>query len=76
MFLEGSKSYDSDFELTNKWWKIVMDETNGKKQSNFTPNKKRMVEYTCEFMHKMKQKGIPSSIIQPGTAGDNNEVET
>jgi hypothetical protein len=59
-----SKSDDAEFKLTNKWLKVVVDEATGKKGTNFTPTKKRMVECTCEFMHKMKQSGIPISIIQ------------
>ena len=38
-----SKSDDKEFELANKWWKVVMDEATGKKWSDFTPNKKGMV---------------------------------
>ena len=34
-----------------------------------------MVEHTCEFMHKMQQKGIPISIICLDPAGKNKELE-
>ena len=34
-----SKSDDTEFELTNNWWKIVVDEATGKKWSDFTPTK-------------------------------------
>jgi hypothetical protein len=47
-----SKSDDTEFEFTNKWWKVVMDEATGKRWCDCTPTKKRMVECTCEFMHK------------------------
>ena len=70
-----SKSDDSEFELTNKWWKIVMDKTTGKKWSDFTPTKKGMVERPCEFMHKMKQKGIPIKVIRLDPAGENKDLE-
>ena len=52
-----------------------MDEATGKKWSNFTPTKKGMVERTCEFMHKMKQKGIPISKVRLDPAGENKELE-
>ena len=70
-----SMTDDSEFELTSKWWKIVFDECTGKKWGNFTPTKKGMVECTCEFMHKMKQKSIPVSIIWLDSAGKNKELE-
>ena len=70
-----SKSDDTEFELTNKWWKVVVDEATGKKWSDFTPTKKGMVERTCEFMHKMKQRGIPISKIRLDPAGENKELE-
>ena len=53
-----------------------MDEATGKKRSDFTPTKKGMVECTCEFMHKMKQRGIPITIIWLDPAGENKELET
>jgi hypothetical protein len=52
-----------------------MNEAPGKKWSDFTPAKKGMVECTCEFMHKMKQIGIPISIILLNPAGENKELE-
>ena len=70
-----SKTDDLDFKLTNKWWKIVINECTGKKWSNFTPTKRGMVECTCEFMQKMKQKGIPISIIWLDPSGKNKELE-
>ena len=70
-----SKSDDTEFELANKWWKVVVDEATGKKWSDFTPTKRGMVERTCEFMHKMKQRGIPISIIRLDPAGENKELE-
>ncbi len=33
------------------------------------------MECTCEFMHKMKQKGIPISVIRLDPAGEYNELE-
>jgi len=70
-----SKSDDTEFELTNKWWKIIVDEATGKKWSDFSPTKKGMVECTCEFMHKMKQNGIPISKVRLDPAGENTELE-
>ena len=34
-----------------------------------------MVEHTCEFMHKMQQKGIPISIIWLDPADKNKDLE-
>lgn len=70
-----SKSYDTEFELTHKWWKLVVDEATGKKWNKFTPTKKGMVEHTCEFMHKLKQKGIPISVIRLDPTGENKELK-
>ena len=58
-----SKRDDSEFELTNKWWKIIVNEASGKKWWDFTLNKKGMVKYTCEFLHKMKQWNLPIKVI-------------
>ena len=52
-----------------------MDEATGKKWSDFTPTKKGMVEHTCEFMYKMKQRGIPISAIWLDPVGENKELE-
>ena len=70
-----SKSDDTEFELTKKLWKIVMDEATGKKWSDFTPTKKGIVQCTYEFMQKMKQKGIPVSKIRLEPAGENKKLE-
>ncbi len=51
-----------------------MDEATGKKWSDFIPTKKGMVECTCEFMHNMKQRGIPISVIWLDQAGENKEL--
>ena len=53
-----SKRDGSEFELTNKWWKIIVDEATGKKWCYFTPTKKGIVKQTCEFLHKMKQRNL------------------
>ncbi len=34
-----TKTDDSEFKLTNKWWKIVINECTGKKWIDFTPKK-------------------------------------
>ncbi len=47
-----SKLDDTEFELENKWWKVVMDNATGKKWSDFTPTKKGVVEHTCELCTK------------------------
>ena len=70
-----SKLDDTEFKLMKKLWKIIMDEATGKKWSNFTPTKKGIVQCTCEFMQKMKQKGIPVSKIRLEPAGENKKLE-
>ncbi len=39
-------------------WKVLVCEATGKKWSDFTVTKSKMVEQTCEHLHKMKSRGI------------------
>ena len=44
-----SKSDDSEFEIENKNWKIIVDEATGKKWSDFMDTKSGMIKRKCEF---------------------------
>ena len=70
-----SKLDGSEFELNRKWWKIIVDQATGKKWSDFTDTKSGMVENTCEFMHKMKTRGMAIKIIRLDPAGENHKLE-
>ena len=41
----------------------MVDQATGKKWSEFTDTKSEMVEPTCEWMHKMKEKGMTIKVI-------------
>ncbi len=62
----------SDFELKRKWWKITVDQASGEKWSNFIDTKSGMVENTCEFIHKIKTRGMAIKIIRLDPAGENH----
>ena len=65
----------SDFELKRKWWKIMVDQASGKKWSDFTDTKRRMIENICEFLSKMKTRGMAIKIIRLDPAGENVKLE-
>ena len=61
--IKVAKDDGSEFDLTKKNWKIMVDKATGKKWSDFTPTKDGMVEPTCQFLHKSKQSGRPVKAI-------------
>ena len=69
------KADGSEFVILNKNWKSMVDEATGKKWCNFTATKKAMTERTCEFLHKMKQRGLHVKIIRLDPAGKNKKLE-
>ena len=70
-----SRDDDSHFELNKKWWKTMVDEATGKKWCDFTETKNGMVERSCEFFHKMKQRGMTIKIVQLDPAGKNHKLK-
>ena len=70
-----SKSDDTEFEIDNKHWKIMVDKAMGKKWSDFTNSKSGMVERTCEFLHKIKSHEILVLHIHLDPAGENLKLE-
>ena len=62
-------------ELNRKNWKLIVDEYTGKKWSEFTESKNGMVEPTCEFLNKMKARGIPITKIRMDPGGENLALE-
>ena len=65
-----SRSDGSDFELKKKWCKIMVDQATGEKWSKFTDTKSGMVEPTCKWMHRMKEKGMTIKVVQLDSAGE------
>ena len=70
-----SRDDGSDFQLNQKNWKSIVDEHTGKKWCDFTKTKNGMVEPTCEFLHKLKSRGIPVKIIRLDPGGENLKLE-
>ena len=70
-----SRDDGSDFELSRKNWKIIVDKSTCKKWCDFTDKKSGMVESTCEFLHKSKARGMPILIIRLDSAGKNHKLE-
>ena len=70
-----SRSDGSNFELKKKWWKIMVDQATGKKWSKSTDTKSGMVESTCEWMYKRKERGMAIKVIRLNPAGDNVKLE-
>ena len=68
------KSDGKDYEIENKWWKIIVDEATGKKWSDFTTSKNGMVERTCEWLNGMKARGIHVKKIRMDPAGENEKL--
>lgn len=60
--------------ILRKNWKIVVCEATGKKWSDFTETKKGMVERTCEFLHKMKTRGIVTRHVRLDPSGENTAL--
>jgi hypothetical protein len=60
--------------ILRKNWKIVVCEATGKKWSDFTETKKGMVERTCEFLHKMKTRGIVTRYVRLDPSGENTAL--
>ena len=53
----------------------MVDQASGKKKINFTDTKSGMVDNTCEFIHKVKTRGMAIKIIQLHQAGENIKLE-
>ena len=53
----------------------MVDEATRKKWSDLPGTKSGMIEWTCEFLHKMNSKGIPVLIIGLDPAGENLKLE-
>ena len=53
----------------------MVDQATGKKWSEFTDTKSGMVEPTCQWMHKMKEKGMAIKVIRLDPAGENVKLE-
>ena len=53
----------------------MVNKATEKKWSNFIDMKSGMVEWTCEFLHKMKSWGISVSVIQLNPARENLKLE-
>ena len=70
-----SKLDGLEFKILNKHWKVMVDESTGKKWCDFTNTKNKMIKHTCKFLHKMKSKGIPVLVIQLDPAGENLKLE-
>ena len=62
-------------ELNKKHWKVIVDEKTGKKWSEFSEKKNGMVEPTCEWLNKMKARGVPVKIIRMDPGGENFKLE-
>ena len=69
------KTNGTEYKLNNKWWKSIVDESTGKKWSDFTMTKGDMVKRTCEWMNKMKAKKIPVLKVRLDPAGENVKLE-
>lgn len=65
----------TQFEVQRKQWKIIVDAATGKKWSDFSKTKDAMVEPTCEWMHKMKTRGIPIEVVRLDPSGENHKLE-
>lgn len=64
-----------EFELSNKWWKTIVNKAIGKTWCDFTPTKVSMMERMCKFLHATKQRGTPNQIIWLQPAGEIQEPE-
>ncbi len=64
-----------EFILNRKHWRLIVDEATGKKWEDFTATKIGMVERTCEFMNKMKARGVPIRCIRLDLGGENIALE-
>ena len=65
----------SEFELNRKHWKLMVDESTGKKWSDFTESKIEIVEPTCKFLNVMKANEVPITCIKLDPAGENVALE-
>eukprot|EP00985_Skeletonema_marinoi_P020006 scaffold11691_cov76-Skeletonema_marinoi.AAC.1 len=64
-----------EFNLPNKWWCIMVDETTGKKYVVFTRTKNGITEPVCEWMNKMKSRGIEIRRIRVDPGGENIKLQ-
>ena len=69
-----SREDGSDFEINQKNWKSIVDESTGRKWCDFTPTKSGMVEQTCEWMHRMKKRSMPIKTVRLDPAGENHKL--
>ena len=53
----------------------MVDQSTGKKWSEFTDTKSGMVEPTCKWVHQMKEKAIEIKIVRLDPAGENVKLE-
>jgi hypothetical protein len=56
-------------------WRLIVDERTGMKFTDFFTNKSKMVEPTCELLHKWKGQGRPVKYIRCDNAGENKKLE-
>ena len=65
----------TEAKITRKYWTAMVDEATGKKWHWFGKTKKEMVEPICQFMNRMKAKGIPIRIIRMDPGGENERLK-
>ena len=70
-----SRDDGTDVNLNQKRWKSIVDERTGKKWCGFTATNKEIVERTCEWLNKMKTRGIVVEIIRLDPTGKNLKLE-
>jgi hypothetical protein len=56
-------------------WRLIVDEYTGMKFTDFFTNKNKMIEPTCELLHKWKEEGNPVRYIRCDNAGENKGLE-
>jgi hypothetical protein len=65
----------TEFNLSKKYWKIVVDQATGKKWHDFSDTKDKMVEPTCELFNQLKARGVAVKFVRLDPGGENVKLE-
>jgi hypothetical protein len=71
----AAKSDGSEVDIPRKHCEIIVDKATGKKWISFYRTKDEMVEPTCQWISKMKARGIPILAIRMDPGGENIKLE-
>ena len=79
MYLDLSKvtvksGASADVTINCDNWKVMVCKATGKKWSDFTVTKSKMVERTCKHLNKLKSRGIIIKYIRLDPAGENLQL--